>query len=35
MEKYKKRLDEEQWGELYNKEQAKNETLPAFYIDTE
>ena len=20
---------------LYNKEQAKNETLPAFYIDTE
>ncbi len=23
MEKYKKRLDEEQWGELYNKEQAE------------
>lgn len=23
MEKYEKRLDEEQWGELYNKEQAE------------
>lgn len=27
MEKYKKRLDEEQWGELYNKEQVINGIL--------